>query len=113
MSEEDLSPACSVCGKPASVVKLLQDGDATRFVFKGICGGNGGGDLISDERANAIRQAFSPPYSSEMVALAGLYDDGGFCRMCSRFYCYAHWSVSRTGGGWCPRGHFKSLDPHW
>lgn len=113
MRKEDLSPACSVCGKPASVIKLFHSGDEVRFVFKGIVGGNGSGNPISQERAAALHDAFTPPYAAGRIARAGLYDDGGFCTTCGRFYCYTHWNVSSSGGGRCPEGHFKSLDPHW
>jgi hypothetical protein len=47
------------------------------------------------------------------VHTAGFYDDAGFCRDCGVPYCYRHWQVSETGYGYCPRGHGKSLDPHW
>lgn len=42
-----------------------------------------------------------------------LYDDIGFCDECKVPYCDIHWSVSATGYGTCPKGHGKSLDPHW
>jgi hypothetical protein len=47
------------------------------------------------------------------VHTAGFYDDAGFCRDCDAPYCYRHWHVSESGYGYCPRGHGKSLDPHW
>ena len=113
MLEEDLSPVCSKCGKPATIIKLVHEANGVCFRYEGICGGNGGGAPISGARADAIRMAFTVPYAIERIKLADLYDDGGFCRECLKFYCFSHWRVSTTGGGQCPKGHSKSLDPHW
>ncbi len=113
MLVEDLSPVCSKCGQPATTVILLHGRKGLRFQYAGICAGNGNGDPVSAKKANAIRKAFSPPYTSEKFRLADLWDEGGFCRECGKFYCFTHWHVSSTGGGWCPKGHFKRLDPHW
>ncbi len=113
MLEEDLSPACASCGKPATRIKLIHEVGGVRFRYEGICGGNGSGDLMPAARVDAIRTAFTTPYAAEKVKLADLYDDGGFCVECGNFYCFNHWNVSTTGGGSCPKGHFKSLDPHW
>jgi hypothetical protein len=44
---------------------------------------------------------------SPRLAIA-LFDQG-----CDASYCYHHWQVSESGYGYCPRGHGKSLDPHW
>ena len=57
--------------------------------------------------------AFRPPLSFAQVRNAGFYDDAGFCQDCDTPYCYRHWHVSEGGYGYCPRGHGKSLDPHW
>jgi hypothetical protein len=35
------------------------------------------------------------------------------CPDCDAPYCYRHWHVSEPGYGSYPRGHGKSLDPHW
>ncbi len=113
MLEEDLSPLCRKCGRPATIIKLTTEASLMRFRYEGICGGNGGGDLISEARAVAIRRAFTAPYTIERIQQADLYDDGGYCRECLEFYCFKHWHVSTTGGGRCPKRHFKSLDPHW
>ena len=83
-----------------------------RFVGTAGCG-NGSGDPISAERAQAILDAFSPPYETAKIQAAGFYDDFGFCTSCEKFYCTTHWHVSPTGCGTCPAGHSKSLDPHW
>ncbi|MBK8049297.1 MAG: hypothetical protein IPK16_20575 [Anaerolineales bacterium] len=113
MLEENLSPSCSKCGKTAMIIKLVNEVGGVRFRYAGIGGGNGGGDLISAVKADAIRAAFTAPYAVERIQQADLYDDGGFCRECLKFYCFEHWHVSTTGGGHCPQGHFKRLDPHW
>jgi hypothetical protein len=113
MLEEDLSPPCSMCGRPATIIKLVHEVGGVRFRYEGICGGNGGGDLISAVKADAIRTAFTAPYAVERIQRADLYDDGGFCRECLKFYCFKHWHVFTTGGGQCPKCHFQRLDPHW
>jgi len=47
------------------------------------------------------------------VRIAEFYDDAGICADCRKPYCATHWGVSLSGYGRCPRGHGKSLDPHW
>lgn len=129
-------PPCAVCGRPASLVELVPPGgcphdwdtwredhrhtylryrDPGRWVliFEGIGGGNGLGDSITDERAAAIRHAFTPPLTIARVRTADFFDDAGFCARCDVPYCYGHWNVSETGYGRCPHGHGQSLDPHW
>ncbi len=59
------------------------------------------------------REAFAEPLRYEKVRQADLYDDAGFCAECGVAYCPTHWNVSPGGYGRCPRGHGKSLDPHW
>lgn len=113
MSDEDLSTACCICGAVSAIVRLQHEDAGVRFIYEGICAGNGSGSVIDEDRAIALRQAFSPPFTVESVDLAGLYDDAGFCRSCAKFYCFAHWNVTPTGGGWCPEGHLKILDPYW
>lgn len=114
MTEEVLGPACHTCGRPSAIIKFSQERGAVRFIYSGPGGSNGSiGDLITDERANAIRQAVTVPFDNVKLRLAGLYDGAGFCGQCAKFYCTTHWNVSTTGGGMCPEGHFKSLDPHW
>jgi len=60
-----------------------------------------------------IAWAFRPLLRFAQVHTAGFYDDAGFCQDCDAPYCYQHWRVSESGYGYCPRGHGKSLDPHW
>lgn len=81
------------------------------FIFEGIGGGNGFGDDIGTEAAERIARGFADPLTYTKVHTAGLYDDAGFCQRCDAPYCYAHWR--EFGEGFCPRGHWKSLDPHW
>jgi hypothetical protein len=71
------------------------------------------GDPISKEKAEIIIAAFSEPFKKSKIKTAEFYDDAGFCSECEQFYCCRHWNLSSTGGGKCPNGHFKSLDPHW
>ena len=114
MNQEDLSPKCIVCGQASTVFKLSVTEAGVRFIYSGTVGSNGKlGDLISNERAMALRAALSPPFSPDKFRSADLYDEAGFCARCSAFYCPTHWNVSSTGGGTCPKGHLKSLDPHW
>lgn len=109
-----LAPPCSECGVRAGNVVLAEYSDGWRLAFQGVAGlGNGGRDRISGEKAQAIRDALSPPYNLAKIQAAGFYDDFGYCTSCEKFYCSTHWQVSTTGGGTCPAGHFKSLDPHW
>lgn len=108
----DLAPPCSQCGAPAGTVLLAEYTDGWHLELEGVAG-NGSSDRISDEKAQAIRDALSPPYELAKLQAASFYDDFGFCTTCGAFYCSTHWQVSTTGGGTCPAGHFKSLDPHW
>ena len=80
---------------------------------RGVATYNGYGNPIDAARAGRIALAFRPPLCFAQVHLAGFYDDAGFCADCDVPYCYRHWHVSGTGYGYCPRGHGKSLDPHW
>ena len=83
------------------------------LVLKGVATSNGYGDPVDASRAGRIAQAFRAPLSFARVHTAGFYDDAGFCQDCDAPYCYRHWRVSESGYGHCPRGHGKSLDPHW
>lgn len=114
MGVVSLAAPCAVCGVSAGTVVLAEYADGWRFTFEGVAGfGNGGSLRITDEEAQAIRDALSLPYESAKIQAAGFYDDFGYCTACEQFYCATHWQVSTTGGGTCPAGHFKSLDPHW
>jgi hypothetical protein len=95
-----------------SIVRQRQPGQ-WYLLFKGIAAGNGYGDPIDASRAGRIAQAFRPPLRFAQVHTAGFYDDAGVCQDCDASYCYHHWHVSESGYGYCPRGHGKSLDPHW
>ena len=107
-------PRCSECSAVTVEIDLSDRSGGWHLIFEGVCGaGNGNGDPISAERAQAILDALSPPYETARIQAAGFYDDMGFCTSCAKFYCPTHWQVSSTGGGTCPAGHFKSLDPHW
>jgi len=82
------------------------------LIYAGSGGSNGLGDSISPERAAEILAAIANPTPKTMKA-ADFYDGAGMCDQCGEFYCPTHWSISATGYGFCPRGHGKSLDPHW
>ena len=82
------------------------------LIYAGPGGSNGLGDSISPERAAEILAAIANPTPKTMKA-ADFYDGAGMCDQCGEFYCPTHWSISATGYGFCPRGHGKSLDPHW
>ncbi len=83
------------------------------LLFKGIATENGYGNTVDASRARQIAAAFRPPLTFAQVHTAGFYDDAGFCQECNAPYCCLHWRVSEGGYGYCPRGHGKSLDPHW
>ncbi|HVA39876.1 MAG TPA: hypothetical protein VNF49_04380 [Candidatus Binataceae bacterium] len=83
------------------------------LLYEGPGGSNGRvGDPISPERAAAVLAAIANPIPETLKA-CGFYDGAGLCTECREFYCPDHWSISATGYGVCPRGHGKSLDPHW
>jgi len=83
------------------------------LLYEGPGGSNGQvGDPISPERAAAVLAAIADP-TPEALKACGFYDGAGLCAGCHEFYCPEHWSISDTGYGVCPRGHGKSLDPHW
>jgi hypothetical protein len=102
-----------VCGRAAAKIQLSTTPEGVRFVYSGPGGSNGSGDLIKQERAEALRSAMSPSFNLKKFAAASLYDGAGFCGKCSAFYCSTHWNVSGSGGGVSPKGHVKSLDLHW
>jgi hypothetical protein len=108
-----VTPRCTACDQVATTILLTQRHAGWNFQFRGICGDNGDGDIVDDARAALIQTALTPPHTHAKIRQAGFYDDAGFCGPCETFYCRAHWHVSKTGGGHCPAGHFKSLDPHW
>lgn len=83
------------------------------LLFDGVAAGNGAGDAISADQAARIAEAFGVPYRYDRVHAAGFYDDAGFCGRCGVPYCFRHWQVTRSGCGYCPEGHGRSLDPHW
>jgi hypothetical protein len=114
------NPRCSKCfimraAHIRLVVPKTSSGETSkqvRFIYSGPGGSNGGGDLIPIEEAERIKAAFAKPFDGARIRLANLYDNAGFCLECSRFYCEWHWH-ELNGAGTCPKGHFKSLDPHW
>lgn len=110
----NLAAPCSECGAPAGTVRLFEYPSGWRLGFWGVADvGGGAADPVSEEKAQAIREALTPPYDPEKIRAAGFYDDFGFCADCEKFYCSTHWQVSTSGLGTCPAGHSKSLDPHW
>jgi len=110
----EFRPLCSKCDKAASTIQLFNESGKWRLVYAGSDAGNGpNGDEITPEVARAIITGFTQPYTKQSVQAAGFYDDGGYCLKCQQFYCSRHWRISTTGGGSCPKGHFKSLDPLW
>lgn len=107
-------PRCSVCGRSSVTIRIVSRDGSIYIVYSGLEGGTGwGGDPASSAVVEATKRAFTPPYSTVSIKAAGFSDDAGFCDLCESFYCSRHWNISNTGGGTCPKGHFKSLDPHW
>lgn len=109
----EFRPLCLKCGEVASTIQLFKESGKWQLVYDGPGGGNASGDEISDECARAIITGFAEPYTVQGIRAADFFDDGGFCLECSQFYCSTHWRGSAWGGGTCPKGHFKGLDPHW
>lgn len=126
-------PACEQCGQASARIEIIPphkwpvDSDVwdeeerdrykkyrdfTEFSLE--YDGPGGGTTnlgIDEAKAVGILDAFSgPPVPSKIQA--AFFDGAGLCVPCEKFYCYTHWNV-REGFGTCPRGHGKSLDPHW
>jgi hypothetical protein len=129
-------PPCTVCGLASARVELVAPGrrpagwnqwsqdrkDAWQnrrdpeqwyLLFEGVAAGNGSGDPISVDRARQIADGFRQPLSWAQVHTVGFYDAAGLCQECDAPYCYRHWHVTRSGYGYRPQGHGKSLDPHW
>jgi hypothetical protein len=116
-NNQTFQPRCAVCNSPPATIEISHKNGRPHLTYTGPGGsndtGSGPGDPITAERARAIITAFTPPYDPEKIRTADFYDDAGYCLTCHTFYCPEHWNISSTGGGTCPRGHFKSLDPHW
>jgi hypothetical protein len=109
-----LEPVCAVCGKRASHVELRREDEGWRFIYDGIEAGNGGGHIVSDDRAILLTEAFTNPPHFDLMRRADLHlDNAGFCQGCRVPYCFTHWNPTTSGWGTCPRGHGKGLDPHW
>jgi hypothetical protein len=125
-----------VCGAVASSVELVPPGrlpsvwatwdqetrdifeqrrghDLWWLIYEGVDSGNGMGDELTAEEAATVSAAFSEPLDAARIRAADFYDSAGLCAECGVAYCYTHWSVDRGGHGRCPKGHGKSLDPHW
>lgn len=112
--KHEFRPLCAKCGEVASTIQLFNEFDKWQLVYDGPdCGSGPSGVEIAHERVRAIIAGFTKPYTKLRIRAASFFDDGGFCLECSQFYCFSHWNISTTGGGSCPEGHFKSLDPHW
>jgi hypothetical protein len=130
-------PACSVCGQPSATIEVIaphtlpvewaswsaeqrraftkyRSAKSHQLLYDGP-GGNSGwtGSPIDPDQAEQIVAVFSSAPNGAAIRAAGFYDGAGFCADCGCFYCSTHWAVSSTGYGTCPRGHGKSLDPHW
>lgn len=128
---------CAVCGKQSAHVELVAPGELPagwtdwdsrrqesynryhdpgrwRFIYDGPAAGSGDGYDVDVEEAARIAAAFTPPVRAARVHDdAGFYDSAGLCDRCDVPYCREHWRVTASGTGTCPRGHTKSLDPHW
>ena len=109
----EFRPLCSKCGEVASTIQLFKESGKWQLVYDGPGGSSGSGVEIANERARSIIAGFTEPYTKQSIRAADFFDDGGFCLECGQFYCFDHWAISTTGGGRCPKGHFKGLDPHW
>ncbi|WP_271765183.1 hypothetical protein [Aquimarina algiphila] len=93
--------------------KKIRNFDATYLLYSGPGGNNGEiGDAINLKRKLRIIDAFTKPYIASKIR-DQFYDMAGYCDSCCEFYCSKHWSSSSFGYGKCPKGHGKSLDPHW
>ena len=132
-----VEPTCAECGERVSFLELIppdalphdfdnwkpkyqelfreyRKPENWQMLFSSLGGGNGVvGDGISEDRAALLCEALAPPLTYEGVKTADFFDDMGFCSECEVPYCCTHWHVSTSGYGTCPKGHGRSLDPHW
>ena len=113
------APKCAECGRTSATIRVsygddpLERPDGVLLIQETPGGSNEAGWKITVAAAEKIKAAFAPPRDDfARIRQAGFADDAGFCGECLVFYCWTHWSVSTTGGGWCPEGHFKSIDPY-
>jgi hypothetical protein len=105
---------CAICKRIGARIEIRSGEVVQKLIYEGIMAGTGpSGIPISSSRVLAIEVAFKTPYQTAKIRAAGFFDDAGFCGECEAFYCFTHWNPSTTGGGWCPNGHLKILDPHW
>ncbi|BDW93646.1 hypothetical protein MACH07_24780 [Flagellimonas marinaquae] len=131
-----LDPMCSTCGNPTAKIEIVgpnaypQDAlkwktadyihydkfrnfNSNYLIYSGPGGNNGYiGDPIDLNRKAALIDAFTAPYNP-IEMREQFYDMAGYCAACDAFYCSKHWSTTTSGYGKCPKGHGKSLDPHW
>ena len=129
-------PTCSYCGRRATRLEIFppgtvpsewdewndelrqqfeewREGDGYIMRYEGIEAGDGDfGTPATEEEVLEIISALSPDFDADVIR-SHFYDSLGYCHECRTFYCRIHWKVSSTAGGRCPKGHFKSLDPHW
>lgn len=129
-------PLCKLCGRTCATIEAIPphelptewgSWDQVRqnlfdehraagsyyLLYEGPGGSNGVGQAIEEKQAARIIAAFAAAPTVELIRTAEFYDDAGFCIGCGDFYCPEHWSISTSGYGVCPRGHGRSLDPHW
>ena len=107
-----VEPRCAVCGRPATHVELRPEDEGWRFIYRGTVGGNGGGDIITDERAGLLTAAFADPPDFELMRKADLqYDNAGYCPQCAVPYCADDWALTASGCGTCPRATGIALIP--
>ena len=113
-SETVFEPSCVLCGRPSATIRITSQAEGFVLIYDGPGGSSGSSGVpITRARYEAITAAFVEPFTITKIRAAEFYDDAGFCGLCGCFYCPTHWNISATGGGTCPKGHFKSLDPHW
>ncbi|MGS2764392.1 hypothetical protein [Sinomicrobium sp. M5D2P9] len=131
-----LDPMCSECKNSAAKIEIVEpnaypkeaikwsaedyaqyekfrDFESDYLVYSGPGGSNGYiGDPIDLKRKSDLIDAFTEPYNPIKIR-EQFYDMAGYCVGCGKFYCSKHWRSSAFGYGKCPKGHGKSLDPHW
>lgn len=131
-----LDPVCSKCGNRAAKIEIVEpnaypndaikwnakdyvhynkfrDFKSNYLIYSGPGGSNGFiGNPIDLKRKAALIDAFTKPYNAILIR-EQFYDMAGYCATCNKFYCSKHWYTTSSGYGKCPKGHSKSLDPHW
>jgi hypothetical protein len=132
-----VTPPCAVCQAPAARIELVAPGELPAgwehwdsrkrdsflrhheperwlLIFTGVAAGNGyGGDPIDAGRAGQIATAFQPPCPSPRSIPPGSTTTPDSARTATPRTATSTGTSPKAAAATVPRGHGKSLDPHW